>query len=373
MFNAFMCWSQYLLTSPDEELRMTLHTNRERKGASKFLVPTKRTLKVFDEKSVMVDKEIGLTVKANGDRTIFGRLTISDAEKSFRMAERLEERDSLLANMKGRYNGLTLKTEEGITLELRLYNNGAAYRFRVSNQESDYKVLDVCNVFPEEKAIAILGTFTGEYVMPWRTMTIEKAETVSTKTHSEATERGTRIVPWKDALSSISAGVAINWYNSEAWGDIAQNHSFSADFTYKYIYGGVSFTPCQEAQYIVMEDVNKGIFDKEPFKDVMGSVHAWTLGARAGFCLPVQNGYEVWNFIPYVAASVTHLNQHGKTRETYSSVSPHNHYAVGPGMKIQCALRQGFTLGIGYEYQFFTGSNTPKGMNSLSFSLGKTF
>lgn len=374
--NVCLCQAQYLLTSPNEELRVALQTNRERKGASKFLVPAKRTLRVQVGKVVLTNREIGLTVKTDGHRHSFGKLTISNADKSFRMAESAENRDTLLACMKGRYNGLILKTDEGITLELRAYDNGVAYRFKVSGQTGDYKVLDVCNALPDEKAIAILGTFTGEYVMPWRTMVVEKADNNIMKigkTHSEAVGRGARIVSWRDALSSISVGTGFNWYGGSGWGDISQDHNVTADFTYKYLYGGLSFTPCHEMQYIVMQDVNKGAFGKEPFMGVMGSVHAWTFGARAGFCLPVQSGYEVWSFIPYVAASVMHLKQHGDTRETYSSVSPHNHYLIGPGIKIQCALRGGITLGAAYERQFFTGSNAPSGMNSLIFTLGKTF
>lgn len=376
LFNAFVCQAQYQLTSPNEELRVNIQTNRERKGASKFLVPTKRTLRVQAGKVVLTNREIGLTVKADGHRTSFGKLTISNISNTFNTRGYTEDSDTMLACMKGRYNGLVLKSDEGITLELRAYDNGVAYRFKVSGQTADYKILDVCNALPDEKAIAVLGTFTGEYVMPWRMMVVEMSDNKtakSTKTHSEAVGRGARIVSWRDALSSISVGTGFNWYGGSAWGDISQDHNVTVDFTYKYLYGGLSFTPCHEMQYIVMQDVNKGSFGKEPFKSVMGSVHSWTFGARAGFCLPVQSGYEVWSFIPYVAASVMHLQQHGKAQKTYSTVSPHNHYLIGPGIKVQCALRGGLTLGAAYERQFFTGNNTPSGMNSLIFTIGKTF
>ena len=56
----------------------------------------------------------------------------------------------MLANLEGRYNSMMLGTDEGIVLEGRAYNNGVAYRFRVSGYTDDYKILEVCNVFPEE-------------------------------------------------------------------------------------------------------------------------------------------------------------------------------------------------------------------------------
>ena len=376
LLSAYMCQAQYLLQSPDESVRVTLHSNRSRKGASKFLVPTKMTMKVFNDRQVLVDKEIGMTVKADGKRYAFGQSFITRSNRGVREIDHPHTKDPLLANLNGRYNSILLGTDEGIMLEVRAYNNGVAYRFRVTGYADNYKILEVCNVLPDEKAIAILGTFTGEYVMPWRTMTIEaenKEAAAATKTQSDATDRGTRIVPWRDALSSISVGTAFTWYNGDGiWGNISQDHNIAVDFTYKYIYGGVSFVPCHEKTYIYWQDREAGKYST-PFENVMGGVHAWNLGARVGFCLPVQNGHEVWNFIPYVAASVMHLKQHGKTQPGCSTISPHNHHLVGPGMKIQCALRGGMSLGAAYEYQFFTGSNTPKGMNSLTLSLGKMF
>lgn len=367
--------AQYLIQSPNEKVRVTLHSKRTKKKDSKFLVPEKMTMKVFDEKQVLAEGEIGLTVKSKGKRTEFGRCSIAKSYRGIRQIDTQKD----ITDLTGRYNSIMLKTDEGITLEVRVYNDGVAYRFGVSGCEDDYKILDVCNVLPEEKPIAILGTFEGEYIMPWRTMKIEAEDMTeplkpaTTKTVSEATERGTKIVPWRDALSSISVGTAFSWYTGDGiWGDISQDHNITVDFTYKYIYGGVSFTPCHSTQYIHWQDEESGKYGT-PFKNVMGDIHSWNLGMRAGFCLPVQNGYEVWHFIPYVAASVMHLKQHGDTREGYSGLSKHNHYLVGPGVKIQCTLRGGFTLGAAYEYQFFTGSNTPTGMNSLTLSLGKMF
>ena len=367
--------AQYLIQSPDEKVRVTLHSKMRKKKDSKFLVPDKMSMKVFNERQVLADNEIGLTVKSNGKRVEFGKCSIVKSYRGIRQIDTQKD----ITDLMGRYNSILLKTDEGITLEVRVYNNGVAYRFGVSGYEGDYKILDVCNVLPEEKAVAILGTFEGEYVMPWRTMKIEAEDMndirkpATTKTTSEATDRGTKIVPWRDALSTISVGTAFTWYNGDGiWGNISQDHNIAVDFTYKYLYGGVSYVPCHSTQYIHWSEEENSKYGA-PFKNVMGDIHSWNFGVRAGFCLPVQNGYEVWNFIPYVATSVMHLKQHGDTREGYSGLSKHNHYLVGPGVKIQCTLRGGFTLGAAYEYQFFTGSNTPTGMNSLTLSLGKMF
>lgn len=373
ILNAGLCTAQYLIQSPNEKLRVTLHSNRARKGASKFLVPKKMEMMVFNEHQILAGKEIGITVKADGHRYSFGKSEIAHANKGTREVDDPKTADPLLADLKGRYNSLTLGTKSGIVLELRVYNNGVAYRFRVSGYDGDYKILDVCDAFPGEKPIAILGTFTGEYVFPWRTMKVEgngnddNGEWADVKISSDAFGRGTRIVPWKDALSSVSVGVSFDWHSGDTWGDFSDTHNIRADFTYKYIYGGISVSPCQEIQYIYYEK------DFWPFEKLAGGIDSWSLGARAGFCLPLQNGYEVWNIIPYVAASVMHLHQHGDIRPGYKTLDKHNHYLVGPGIKVQCAFRDGLSMGLGYECQFFTDKKAPTAMHSLLVSFGKTF
>jgi hypothetical protein len=375
LLNVCISRAQYLIQSPDSKVKVTLHSKMTKKKDSKFLVPEKMTMKVFNERQVLTDNEIGLTVKSNGKRTEFGKCHIAKSYRGLRQIDTQKE----VHNLVGRYNSILLNTNEGISLEVRVYDNGVAYRFGVSGCEGDYKILDVCNVLPEEKAIAILGTFEGEYVMPWRVMEIEPEsemsvrEAVDTKTMSEAVGRRTKVIPWRDALSSVSIGTAFSWYTGDdIWGGISQDHNIAVDFTYKHIYGGLSFTPCHEMQYIHWEEVQDAKYGT-PFDRVIGSVHAWNLGVRAGYCLPVQNGFEVWNFIPYVAASVMHLNQHDERIITYKDVSPHNHYLVGPGVKVQCTLRGGISLGAAYEHQFFVADKAPAGMNSLTLSIGKTF
>ncbi len=370
---ACTCMAQYHVESPNGEIRVNFQSNKGRKGASKFFVPTKMTMTVSGGGKRLVRNEIGLTVKSKGHRYMFGKSEIIRANKGENLVEQPDMRDTLLADFSGRYNTLLLATEKGMLLEVRVYNDGVAYRFRVSGYPEDYKILEVCDVFPGEKPIAILGTFEGDYLMPWRTMKVNISEgeeyrkEVSTVTKSSAQKGGTRIVSWRDALSSVSLGISVGMDNGDTWGDIGDVHHFRADFTYKYIYGGIGISPCRQIQYIPWGD------DFWPFDKVIGGIDSWGLGIRTGFCLPVQNGYEVWNFIPYVATSMMHLHQHGTTRTSFKSLDKHNHWLVGPGVKVQLAHREGLMLGVSYEYQFFTDNKAPKGMHTFAVSIGKMF
>ncbi len=369
---ACTCMAQYYVESPDGELRVDLQTNKGRKGASKFLVPQKMIMRVSCEGRRLVNNEIGLTVKSEGRRYAFGKSDIVHSNKTTRV-DHPDTKDSLLADLTGRYNCLLLGTDTGMLLEVRAYNDGVAYRFRVTNYPEDYKILEVCDVFPGEKPIAILGTFEGTFQLPWRTMKVEKLPSegrrsnVKTYTSSDAKGRGTRLVPWKDALSSVAVGISFDWFNGGVWGDVGETHSFRADFTYKYLYGGISLTACQGLLYIPYD------MDFWPFERVIAGIDAWGGGVRAGVCLPVQNGYEVWSFIPYLATSMIHLHQHGQTRLSYKDVDKNNHWMMGPGFKVQLAHREGLTLGLGYEHQFFFHKKSPKGMNSVMVSMGKMF
>lgn len=373
VLHASLCAAQFLVQSPDENLKVTLHSQRGKKAFSKFRVPKKMTMKVFNERRVLTDKEIGLTVKSQGHRYAFGKAEILHADKVKDVLDHPRTRDAQLADLEGRYNSITLSTDKGITLEVRVYNNGVAYRFKVSGYPEDYKILEVCDVFPGESPVAILGTFEGEYISPWHTFKVEEsfnidgmAET-TTKTSSPTLRRGTRIVPWRDALSTVSIGISHDWYTNDTWGDISETNSFRADFTYKYIYGGISATSCQEIQHIYY---GEGFW---PFEGMIGGINTWGMGIKGGFCLPVQNCYDVWNFIPYVGASMLHLHQHGKTRLGYKSLDKHNHYMVGPGIKVQFSQREGFTIGAAYEFLFFTDKKAPTGMNSVMITVGKMF
>lgn len=368
-----ICVAQYAVYSPNGELSVSLNTNKSRKGASKFLIPTKMTMKVSKEAKTLSDAEIGLTVKSKGRRYAFGKANIIRTNKGERMLDHPETRDTLLSNLTGRYNVLYMATDNGMMLEVRVYDDGVAYRFKISDYPEDYKILEVCDVFPEEKPIAILGTFEGEYTLPWRTMKVEKTvyngkkSKIPTTTYSDALNRGTRFVPWKDALSSVSVGISFDWHHGDTWGDFSDMQSFRADFTYKHIYGGVDFASCTQILYIPWGE------DYWPFEKVIKDIDAWRVGIRGGYCIPLQNGYEIWSIIPYVATSVMHLHQHGATRPNFKPLDMHNHWLVGPGVKVQLAHREGIMLGAGYECQFFLDKKSPTAMSSLTFSIGKMF
>ncbi len=370
---ACTCMAQYYVESPNQELRVTLQSNRGRKGASKFLVPTKMTMKVSCEGKTLVNKEIGITVKSKGRRYAFGKSNIIHTNKEKQLLDHPDTKDTLLSDLTGRYNSLLMGVDKGMMLEVRVYNDGVAYRFKVMSYPEDYKILEVCDVFPGEKPIAILGTFEGDYLMPWRTMKVNISEgegyrkKVATVTKSSAQKGGTRIVSWRDALSSVSLGISVGRDNGDTWGDIGDVHHFIADFTYKYIYGGISINPCRQIQYIPWGD------DFWPFDKVIGGIDSWGLGIKTGFCLPVQNGYEIWNFIPYMSTSMMHLHQHREVNAHFKPLDKHNHWLVGPGIKVQLAHREGLMLGASYEYQFFTDNKAPKGMHTFAVSIGKMF
>ena len=194
-----------------------------------------------------------------------------------------------------------------------------------------------------------------------------KKSKIPTTTYSDALNRGTRFVPWKDALSSVSVGISFDWHHGDTWGDFSDMQSFRADFTYKHIYGGVDFASCTQILYIPWGE------DYWPFEKVIKDIDAWRVGIRGGYCIPLQNGYEIWSIIPYVATSVMHLHQHGATRPNFKPLDMHNHWLVGPGVKVQLAHREGIMLGAGYECQFFLDKKSPTAMSSLTFSIGKMF
>lgn len=372
ILHASLCAAQYLLESPDKSVVVTLWSNRGRKGASKFLVPNKMTMNVTFNGRQVLNKEIGLTVKYDGDRYPFGKAEIVHTNKGMNNMDHPETRDSMLTDMQGRYNSLILGANNGVFLEIRAYNNGVAYRFRVTGYPEDYKILEVCNVFPGEYPIAILGTYEGDVILPWSAMmmditTIDGEPKVNLTTTSSRKESGMRMIPWRDALSSVSIGFSADWHTGNTWRDFADSQGIHADFTYKNIYGGVNYTRCHEIQYIVYSE------DYWPFKGIMGGIHAWKVGLKGGYSINMQKGYNIWNFIPYVGTSMMHLLQHGQTRKGAKSLSHHNHYMVGPGFKLQCAFREQTSLGIACDYQFFTDKKAPTGMGSVIFSIGRSF
>lgn len=372
ILHACLCAAQYTIESPNQSVKVSLQTNRNRKGASKYLVPTKMTMRVTCEGETVLNKEIGLTVKFNGDRYAFGKANIVHTNKAMNNMDHPETCDSMLTNLAGRYNSLILGANNGVFLEIRAYNNGVAYRFRVTGYPEDYKILEVCNVFPGENPIAILGTYEGDVTLPWSAMKVDVSMVddepeITTTTTSTRKESNLRKISWRDALSSVSIGFSADWHSGDTWRDFSDSQGIHADFTYKNIYGGVNYTRCHEIQYIVYEE------DYWPFEGLRGSIHAWKAGIKGGYSINMQKGYNIWNFIPYVGTSLMHLLQHGQPRKGAKTLDKHNHYMVGPGFKVQCAFRERISIGAACEYQFFTDKKAPTGMGSFILSIGKSF
>ena len=372
---ASVCMAQYSLESPNNEIRVSFETNRSRKGLTSYLVPKIMKMKVATGHEVLTNKEIGITVKSKGRRHSLGKGDVKYINRERNLLDHPDAVDSFLVHLTGRYNNLVLAMDNGIMLEVRAYNNGVAYRFIVSGYPEDFKILDVCDVFPRENPVAIQGTYEGEYISPWSVMKVEYPAIVDYNekpkskktTYSYTVNQRARVVSWRDALSSVSMGYSYNWHAGNTWGDFADYHKFHFDFTYKYIYGAVDFNTCGQLQYIPWGE------DFWPFKNVMGQIDSWGMGVSTGFCLPIQRRSDVWSFIPYISTSMMHLHQHRQLTKLERPLDQHNHWLVGPGIKVQLAQREGLVLGFGYEFQFFTDKKSPTGMHSYMMTIGKMF
>ena len=362
-----MVQAQYDVTSPDGRIRVRLETVRRRNIKTKLLIKQRMLMNIsVDGKRVLHRQEIGLDIKSHGQRYSFGKSDIIKYDVTETPAPFDDIGDSRLTQLGDTCKHMLLQTSTGIILEVIVFDQGVAYRFATTGYADEYKVLNVCNVFPGDKANAILGTFTGHQVFPWRVLNLEDARrpTMVEPDEWKLTYPSNKVVTWKDALSSVSIGCTFNWMAGQRWGEVSESSGIYGDFTYKYLYTGVSLTPCHELLYVYYDH------DFPPFTKVIGSVRSWDVSARFGYNLPVQNGYDVWHFTPYVAATYLNLHQHGKTRIGYNDVTNNHHYLVGLGLKVQYMMRERVSLGVGYEHQLFTGRHEPKGRNTLLLTLG---
>lgn len=355
--------AQYSVSSPDMKVWVSLNVLKERNFDTKLMIAKrmKMTVSVNGEK-VLKNKEIGLTVYSHGHRYSFGKLNMIRSTKS--TVSVTEENDGQLARLGNQCNYMVLEAEKGILLEVMVFNKGVAYRFSVKGMEDEYKILNVSDVFPDDKAHAILGTFTGDTVLPWRIMPLDEKDKENIVNEWDELYPANKIVSWKDALSSVSIGFTTNWIAGKAWGGVSQSHGVYADFIYKHLYGGISYTPCQQLLYV---DWGKSF---APFTGVMGSVHSWDISGRFGYNLPVQNGSDIWSFSPYAVATYMALRQHGDTHPLALPLTNKHHYLVGLGLKVQYMMRERISLGAGYEYQMFTGHQEPQGRSTLIFTIG---
>jgi len=228
-----------------------------------------------------------------------------------------------------------------------------------------------------------VGTYEGDHILPWSVLNTKQYsrsyydeeeyddEDDETAVAADSTLRPStspfRIVSWRDALSSVTFGASINMYHGNAWQHMNTDYSYNLNLTYKYLYAGVSFAPCNEILFVHFQH------EYEPFMGVMGSIHQWKVGGRLGISLPFQQGMEVWNFTPYVAASLMRIRQHGEPMIGYHKPDIHRKYLVGPGLSIQVAVGGRYVWAVNYEYQLFVGKLTPRGMHSLGTSIGFMF
>ena len=364
--------AQMSVASPDGTVRATLVSHKKR-------FPFSRTIKneymsvnvVFDNKTVVNEKEMNMTVKSKGKRYVFGKSDIVDLVTEGQKSASSDNACSELSDMAGLYNSIRISTTAGITLEVRAYNNGVAYRYLVAGYPDAYKILTMTNVFNAYSGIADYGTFEGDISIPWKTLTKQEAtkgkNVEITKNMHPSYNNTMNVLSWRDALSTVTVGINNNWYVGGSWKDVDNDYSFTADMTYKHLYAGVTYSPCCEHIYIFYDE---GYY---PFEKTIGSIHAWSLGGRLSFNLPVQCGYNIWSIAPYASFSLMHLNQHGATRAGYETPHPHQRYLVGPGMKIQMSIRGNITFGVNYEYSFFTSSKSAHGRHTFGLSLGHLF
>ena len=272
--------AQYSVSSPNMLAKVDFTTDRRTGLRSKFLRSEKVRITVIANGELYFhSREIGLEIYAHGRRASFGKSDIISGTNTTKTISADDLEVLKKAGLKGRYRGLVLESVAGILLEVVVFNNGMAYRFSTTgfNPEDEYKILNVTDVFPSEHPNGILGTFKGDQVFPWRTMLFDEEEEQEKKTDVDEWEKlypHNKVVSWKDALKSVSIGLTTNWISGKRWGNVATTQGISADFAYKHLYGGLSFSPCQELLYVFYEH------DFDPFLGVMGSVHAWDCSAR---------------------------------------------------------------------------------------------
>lgn len=368
MVFSFGAKAQYSVSSPDMTAWVNLKTDKRRGFNSKVLRPKKVRIDIAVKgKSIVHNREIGLVVFSDGKRSSFGKSDMVDCSYTTKTISDKDEKEFSDAGLQGKYYGMVLQSTANIILEIVVFNNGMAYRFSTNGFADDYeyKILNLTNVFPNDKANGILGTFTGDTVLPWHIMLFDDKETNENLIDKwQDLYPSNKVVSWKDALSSVSVGLTTNWIAGKRWGGVSASQGVYADFIYKHLYGGISYTPCYEIQYVHYEH------DFDPFLNVIGGIHSWDISGRFGFNIPIQNGYDFWNITPYVTATYLALLQHGETRVGYQEVQNKRHSLVGAGLKLQYQIRQRINMGVGYEFQLFTGRKEPTGRSTFIVTMG---
>ena len=171
LFLTTMTKAQHSVSSPNESAQVYIHTEKAKRFRSKFMLPFKKRMSVnVNGRMLIRDREIGMTVLSHGRRKSFGKFDLVDVQRTTSTISSKDRSDLALAGLEGRCNGLVMLSASGIMLEVVVFNKGMAYRYSTKNVADEYKIVDVTNVFPDDKPNAILGTFAGDMVFPWRIM-----------------------------------------------------------------------------------------------------------------------------------------------------------------------------------------------------------
>lgn len=404
------------LRSPDGKLQLVFSDILKRKkrslSYSQYRMEVTITYTFVDPESgrmkintIAENARFEFAVKDGFKRTEFGKDKVVSIKKNVAPISSSKNTDERLKLFTGAFNTNIIEMENGISLEIRVYDMGVAYRYIVKNQPDEYKIVDVGPIFPHECPIAILGTFSGDYVMPWRTMIVDpelcKIRMIAKDenrddvivdamsyihTYGEINDQDglkllnkneytqndfqkAKIVPWRDALSFAFVGASFDQFcGGNRWGEVINGFSsVNLTYIYKYLYFGLGFTPCHEFLYIS--------YDKQqpPFDRVAGPIHEWNLTGRVGFNLPVQSGYGLWNFSSYLSTSTMRLSQHKYSHPHFAPLEIRRRNLIGGGVNVSYAFQEGWALSIGYELRAFTAPDSPIGIHSLHLGLGYKF
>jgi len=288
----------YFVTSPDGKTQVTINSKRYKIIGQYITSPPVMVMSVrIGGKKVVTEKEVGINIKASGHMIRFGRTEVDSVTRHSNLVDTSTDYEPGLQDLKGRYNQIEITKGKYTTLEVRVYNSGIAYRFHISGIADDYKILDMTRVFPHDIQLANYGTIIGDITLPWRSMTTDQALYYAENGEKAVIEddpyRSVRqVIPWRDALSSVSVGATANWYNGGCWKYVGMDWGVAVDYTYKKLYTGFAVTP----SYVIMEIPRDRSW--YPFEGVAGRIKAWSLTAKLGYSLPVQVGLETFNFQP---------------------------------------------------------------------------
>lgn len=394
LFIALSTSAQYRLTSPNEKVVVVVDIERHKPYGSKFMKPYRMTMSIdYQRKSVLKKSEMNLKIKSHGKRYSLGKANITNIANDEAYTDSMQIYDGSTPYFFGKYRSLTIQTDKGVEVEVRAYNEGVAYRYRILGYDT-YKILDISKTFPEDAPAAILGTYSGDRTLLWSEMRVDgnirqvpvqkryrtrltvsdgRIYSTSSSFHQDSYNvkellPSNGIIPWRDALSILSFGANASKYEGGAWRDVGLDWGASADFIYKYIYAGISYSPCYQILYL------HKFQSYYPFDEMdCGMVYSQTFTGRLGFSLPIQYGYNIWNVSPYLSMTYFNLHQHDTYIYGATKMAPRHYAPKGLGIKINWTLRDRASFGIGYECQYFSSRDAADKRHVFSMMVGYMF